>query len=134
MSSSTNRDIVRQNKANSVVVATIYSQISQYGLECIVQECERLSSNVHDESSLQTALNNIKAVASTCHSATSTASRLYMKCSTHIKLGAKEIANNENSVLKKAIRFKEFDNLQDDMDHFDQNMLDMHKEIAKCTI
>ena len=44
-SSNTNKDIVRHNKANSVVIATKYSQICQYGLESIITECEHISKN-----------------------------------------------------------------------------------------
>ena len=66
-----------------------------------------------------------------CRDALQVSSNTYMRCSTHIKLGASEIANSENSVLKKAIRFKEYDELDQDMDHYEVKMLQMHKVISK---
>ena len=52
-----------------------------------------------------------------------------MRSSTYIKVGAKEKAHNENAVLKRAVKFKEYDDLESEMDHFDSDMLDMYKVI-----
>ena len=75
-------------------------------------------------------ITDIIEVMTTCKEALQISAKMYMKCSTYIKLGAVEIANNENSVIKRAIRFKEYDDLEQDMDHFQSKMLCMHQSIA----
>ena len=64
-----------------------------------------------------------------CNTTNTDSLRLYMRCSTYVKLGAREIAHNENMVLKRAVKFNEFDDLDSEMDHFDPSLLDMFKII-----
>ena len=72
----------------------------------------------------------MKDIISICVSTVNSSSRLYMRCNTYIKLGAKEIAHNENAVLKRAVKFNEFKDLDSDMDHCDPKMLEMYKKLV----
>ena len=125
-----NRDILRQNKAHSVVAATVYSQICGYGIDVILERlCQTRDSNTTPPT-CETTTKHMIDIMKVCRDALQVSSNTYMRCSTHIKLGASEIANSENSVLKKAIRFKEYDELDQDMDHYEVKMLQMHKVIS----
>ena len=132
MASRTNRDATRQNKASSVVQATIFSQILNDGLLSIVQIMEDiLTSQLPDKeySLSRKQLDMITDLTSICLEANTASSTQYMKSSTYIKCGAKEIALNENSSIKRAIKFKETNGLLESLDHFTPRMLDMHKVI-----
>ena len=126
------RDETRQNKANSVVKATMLSVLCKDGLHSI----QNISSDMHNifeysDVAMEIAplYNQLKDILSICLSTVESSSRYYMRCSTYIKQGAKEIANNENAVLKRAVKFTEYHDLESDMDHFDPIMLDMYKKI-----
>ena len=128
---SKNRDITRQNKASSVVSATIYSQICDYGLRTVLDFLDDDLFQKNQDETIKKKINDLIDTVSTCKKALQLSSNMYMRCSTYIKLGAVEIASNENSILKRAIKFKEYEDLEEEMDHFQSDMLVMHKSIAK---
>ena len=120
-----NHDIQRQNKATSVVDATLYSKICLEAISTI----RRLTNKLHNEDPNGELLKKIIELLDICQLTTNKSSVLYMKCSTYIKQGANEIANNEYSLLKSSVRFKETDDLHVVMHHYDPCMLKMQQVI-----
>ena len=130
MASRPNRDVTRQNKASSVVKATIFSQILNEALESILHITESIltsQQHIHEYSQICPQLNMIAELTSICVESNTVSSTHYMKSSTYVKCGAKEIATNENSSIKRAIKFKETNDLSESLDHFTPRMLEMHK-------
>jgi hypothetical protein len=127
-----NRDISRQNKATSVVKATMYAFCSRDSIFAIQNHLENLSVSLQKLDTFPqyvTTLSTIVKLLDIALDTNNQSSRLYMKCSTYIKLGAESIAHNENGVLKRAVRFSEYDDLDSEMDHYDTSLLEMYKII-----
>ena len=127
-----NRDVTRQNKATSVVKATMLAYCCRDSILAIQNLVKDLSTSLENQDCLKEYENTFHLLNNLLNITIDTnnkSSRLYMRCSTYIKLGATEIAHNENAVLKRAIKFNEYDDLESEMDHFDQSILDMFKII-----
>ena len=119
---STNRDVNRQNKANTVVTATIYSQIVFDGLS-------KLNVIIKDTTKNDNTLQQLQDIIGVCIKANSMSCKQYMRSSTYIKCAAYNIAKRENSMIKRGLKFREIDDLSSSMDHLEAEMLEMHKTI-----
>ena len=129
-----NRDVTRQNKATSVVKATMLSKQcdeSILGISDIISNLKNLVKTSNESSTYDQLFCKLEEVLSITKNTNSKASRLYMRCSTYIKLGASEIAHNENAVMKRAVKFEEYDDIESEMDHYDPWMLSNYKVLSK---
>ena len=130
-----NRDINRQNKASSVIDATIYSYITKDKIDTLLRVCESVNSdpnNVLSQSSrmqLTYALNNLSSKPE--EDSNELSSSHYMKCSTYIKGGAKSIAKSEFSRMKKAIETDETNLLYDSASHLTPHMVKLQESISQ---
>ena len=123
-----NRDIIRQNKATSVVDATIFSEIALESISTITKICDVIQKETPNED-LASYIGNILESCRICHDSSRKAQRLFMRCSTYIKLGAKEIAHNEYAFLKRSVKFREVDDLKNEMEHYHDCMLPMQQSL-----
>ena len=82
---------------------------------------------------LASLLEDIEGIIGICKNTTHSSSRLYMRSSTYLKLGAVAIAKKENSIIKRAINFSELEGLENDMNHYDEDFVQMHLDISSCT-
>ena len=123
-----NRDYKRQNKATSVVDATIFSYITANAVQCIHDLCDT-SFETYSEDTIKDVLQKIVALTKICTNSNKIAKLLYMKSSTYLKQGADTIALEQVGFLKRSIMFKEVDDLEEVMDHYDKRMLIMQTNI-----
>ena len=127
MSTPPNRDLNRQNKANTVVRAAIYLEISTDGMDKV---CELISEALKDNPSGSTSastLERILSITQACMECNKIAGRDFTRCSTYVKTTASQIAKKENSYIKKAVKFNETKDLKEVMIHFEEKMLQFHK-------
>ena len=109
MSNKRNRDILRQNKATSVVAGTIYSYICEDG----IKNMGKMSDIVLKEDGQHLSIDNKERLQfiSDCSKSSidslSIASQQYMRCSTYIRCGAKTIAKKAQNTMKSAILLNE---------------------------
>ena len=128
-----NRDCKRQNKANTAVRATIYSEISKDAVERMEQILDHLSVNYEDmETSLiNKNLSHMSKIVKIIKECNYTSQKLYVKCSTYVKSTAIDIAHKENAYVKRAIKFKETSDLGKVMFHYHPDMLRMYTTITE---
>ena len=79
---------------------------------------------------MKDVLEKIVELTKICINSNKIAKLLYMKSSTYIKLGADTIAVEQIGFLKRSIMFKEVDDLEEVMDHYDKRMLVMQTRIC----
>ena len=79
-----------------------------------------------DKENVKEKLDHVAKLVDVCKESNSLSQKLYVKCSTHVKSTAIEIAHRENSFLKRAIKFKEISDLDEVMFHYKPNMLRMY--------
>ena len=120
-----------------MVVGTIYLQIALDGIQSMMKICKSVITaagkdtqqmQIIDGCKLSTQLLEIMQV---CQDSFTKSSRLYMKSSAYIKLGATEIAHRENMLIKRALKFNELEGLDKDMSHYDMGMIQMHRTIRQ---
>ena len=126
MSTPPNRDLKRQNKANTVVRASIYLQISTDGMDKVCElTSEALKANPSGTSA--STLEHILSITQACIECNKIAERDFTRCSTYVKTTASQIAKKENSYIKKAVKFNETKDLKEVMIHFEDKMLHFHR-------
>ena len=131
MSNKRNRDVVRQNKATSVVAGTIYSNISKDGINSmaemskIVLESDNNKLSEENKSRLQ----YISEQGKSSVECIDIAANMYMRSSTYVRCGAKDIASKAQNTMKNAIRFNEVANLKKPTSHITPNMVKMQRVI-----
>lgn len=107
MSNKRNRDVIRQNKATSVVAGTIYSYICKDGIKNMAEMSKVVlkeeSDNLSEENKKR--LEYISEQAKSSVLSLNEASNNYMKCSTYIRCGAKAIAGKAQNTMKKRYSF-----------------------------
>ena len=126
-----NRDCNRQNKANTAVKATIYSEITNDAIKRVEDILLHMTSNFNqlDTGLIQSNLGHIAKLIKICKEGNILSQKLYVKCSTYVKTTAVEIAHKENSYVKRAIKFKETSDLETVMFHYHPDMLRMYNII-----
>ena len=128
-----NRDINRQNKATSVIDASIYSLITKDKLNKLLEICNNVSKDKNNTLSKESkrqleyatsALDSNKEDDSLVIS-----SKNYMKCSTYVKSNAMIIATSEHKRMKTAIKLHETNVLYDSCSHLTPHMVKLQETI-----
>ena len=126
-----NRDCSRQNKASSIIDATIYTHMATDGILSIQHLCEEIlnceNNQLTNESAKQ--LRYVTNLTKTTIEALNTSTKKFLKSSTDIKGGAKILASKEYTVLKKGFKFDELDIIPTRMDHYHPHMVKLQKVI-----
>ena len=132
--SNLNRDINRQNKASSVIDASIYSFITKDKLDTLVEICRSVKNDAKNVLSLESrkrleyAVDNLDTIGEA--DPNEQAAKNYMKCSTYIKGGARSIAFTEFKRMKRAIDYEETELLYDSCTHLTPHMVKLQESIS----
>ena len=135
----TNRDIRRQNKASTVVDATIFSLITDDGVSQISKfASDAIQDNDDSEEtslcqgciSKKRKFQSIKNLASTTSTSNELQRSKYLKCSTYLKTGAFRIAQTENNAIKRAMKCNEQSILSNRTKHVSPCMVKLQSDIV----
>ena len=137
-----NRDFRRQNKASTVVDATIYSlltddsaqgivKLSQHSVETSEDDVISPSNTCQDCSSNKQCMSQINTLAKTITNTNKIQRNKYMKCSTYVRTGALRIATTEHNSIKRALKYNETSILNDRTKHVTPDMVKLQSDI--CT-
>ena len=137
-----NRDFKRQNKASTVVDATIYSLFtdeSAKGIQKLTEHAVPSSENdvipPADNTCLDCRNNKrcmvqINTLAKTITSTNKIQRNKYMKCSTYVRTGSLRIAQTEHNSIKRAIKYNETSILDNRTKHVTPDMVKLQSEIS----
>ena len=130
-----NRDVVRQNKATTVVKGCMYNHLSDIGNNTIKKATDKIiNSNTATQSLSSTIVNelrHISTIASLNIDANKKSRDLFMKCSTYIKTGANRIAKNEIRFIEEAYADNECHLLPNLMTHYNKDFETLHRQMRK---
>ena len=139
------RDENRQNKAASVVDATLYSYITDDATHAIASLSKNVTgnpistgSNNEDSTCVgcdckKRKLSQISNLAETILTSNNIQRNKYMKCSTYIKTGAALIAKKEHNSLKRAMKYNEIPILKQRAIHVTPGMVKLQSAIKQQT-
>ena len=127
-----NRDANRQNKATSIVKASIYSNLVEQGLSCIAKiSNDELQNNPNLTEDGKRKFESILSVTDSCLQTNSVACSKFQKCSSYLKTGSAAIAARELNMMNSALKNKENPNLIKSLNYFETEMGDFHATITK---
>ena len=140
----TNRDVTRQNKASSVVDATLYSFIADDATKTVKSlastSCVTSSPNPTSHTTCTTCQGNkrklecISNLADTILQSNNVQRSKYMKCSTYLKTGASRLAKTEHNAMKRAIKYNVSPILKDRTKHITTHMVKLQSGIMSNQI
>jgi hypothetical protein len=127
-----NRDIQRQNKASTVINASLHLLVAQE----LIDEHVNLTSDILEEDNKLSAgtkrkLQYATKLGTTTKEVVENAAKKYCKSSSYVKGTAMILAKREHRTLKKAIKFDEFDNIQKRMPHYNERLLSYQMVVSE---
>ena len=129
----TNRDITQQNKAATLVEACLFSNVCVDSLVLINKILSSLSDNELPQE-FQKSISDASKLVNLTLNSTHTMTKLFTKCSTHLKCGATRIAHNESQSIKRAIKNGEVSMLKTRLHHYNTTILSSHSTIFEAEI
>ena len=126
-----NRDITQQNKASTLVEACLFSNVTIDSLLLVNKILLSLPKNEISQDIQNTIFEATKMVTLSLESSR-TMTKLFSKCSTHVKCDATRIAHNETQSIKRALKNGEVKMLNSRLRHFNGKILEGHSTIFRC--
>ena len=123
-----NRDVQRQNKAATLVSATLFSIVTKEGVAAIELISEKIK-NSTDIAFIHKSINAISVINTVISTANDKATKDYCRCSTYVKAGAIPIAHRESQTIKKALLNGGKKYLMNDLRHYNKTVIDMQETI-----